>query len=233
MKVPSGDWFMMDEAVSTQDIAATLLEKPDCPSVVFTRHQLEGRGRFKRKWESRRDDSLTYSLILHEHTGHRKPWLIGMAVAIAVAQTLGGKVQWPNDVVMNGKKVAGVLIELLPFDSDLKTPVVGVGVNLNQTEFFYELALRATSVFIETGVRSEPLVVGRAVLEKLSSLPEPEDWTAIEPLWRELDTTPGKRFQLTTGEDATALRVGDDGALVCQVGTEERTVMAAEAILGQ
>ena len=232
MKVPQGRWLMMDEVGSTQDAAATVLEGPDGYGYVFAEHQREGRGRFRRKWDSRRGDSLTFSLIFHEYEGHSKPWLIGMAVAVAVAQAVGGRVQWPNDVLLNGKKVAGVLIELLPFDAAVKTPVVGVGVNLNQTSFPTELDHHATSLFLETERRSEPIEVAKQIIEKLKELPEPNEWAAIEPAWRQLDDTPGKSFTLPSGEQGSALGIDAEGALKCQVDGSERTVYAAEALTG-
>jgi BirA family biotin operon repressor/biotin-[acetyl-CoA-carboxylase] ligase len=232
MKEPSGEWFMLEETGSTQDVAATLLEKPDCPGVLFAHHQLDGRGRFRRSWTSVRGDSLTYSLVFHAYAGHPRPWLIGMAVAVAVAQSLDARVQWPNDVVVDGKKVAGVLVEMLPIDSPVRTPVVGVGVNLNQTAFPPELDHRATSVFLQTERRSDPIGVGRAIIARLGALPEPESWSCLEPVWTPLDDTPGKRFLLHSGEEATALHIDPDGALVCQVGDTQRIVLAADAMFG-
>lgn len=232
MKAPTGEWFVLDETGSTQDVAASLLEKPDCPGVVFTHHQLDGRGRFRRTWTSARDDSLTYSLVFHAYAGHTQPWLIGMAVAIAVAQVLDARLQWPNDVVVSGKKVAGVLVEMLPIDAAVRTPVVGVGVNLNQTAFPPELDHRATSVFLQTERRSDPLDVGREIIAHLAALPEPESWSCLEPVWSPLDDTPGKRFVLHSGEEATALRIDEDGALVCSVNDKQHTVMAADAMFG-
>ena len=155
-----------------------------------------------------------------------------LAVAIAVAQVLDARLQWPNDVVISGKKIAGVLVEMLPIDATVRTPVVGVGVNLNQSTFPPELDHRATSVFLQTERRSDPLDVGRAIIARLTTLPEPDSWSALAPLWSPLDDTPGKRFVLHSGEGATALRIADDGSLVCNVDGTERTVMAADAMFG-
>ena len=128
MRAPTGPWFVLEEAGSTQDVAATLLERPDCPDVVFTHHQLDGRGRFRRSWSSERDGSLTYSLIFHGHKGHERPWLIGMAVAIAVAQVLDARLQWPNDVVISGNTNTRDLV--VRFDSQN----VVVSYTFNSTE---------------------------------------------------------------------------------------------------
>lgn len=232
MKAPTGDWFELEECGSTQDVAATLLEKPHCPDVVFAHHQLDGRGRLRRTWHSRRDDSLTFSLLFHGYKGHAKPWLLGMATAIAVAQVLDARLQWPNDVVMDGKKVGGILIELLPIDAALRTPVVGVGVNLNQREFTPEIDHKATSVFLQKGVRTDPIELGKRIVTAVGALPEPLDWPSLAPYWSPRDDTPGKQFVLSSGESATAIRVGSSGELVCDVDGKEQAVFAADALFG-
>jgi BirA family biotin operon repressor/biotin-[acetyl-CoA-carboxylase] ligase len=198
---------------------------------VLADHQETGRGRFGRTWSSERNESLTMSLVYRSYASHPKPWLLGMAVAIAVAKAVGTKVRWPNDVVTGGRKLAGVLTELLPAGPDRKVPVIGVGVNLNQSVFPDEIAATATSLFAATGVRHDARALAAAIVLEIAQLPEPDDWPALAAEWAALDDTPGKSYRLPTGETALALRVGDDGALVCQVGTEDRTVMAAEAIL--
>ena len=129
-KLSTGTWLLLEEVDSTQAEAEKhLRDASQPPHVIFARHQSQGRGRFNRKWESSPGDSLTMSLIFQEYESHPKPWLIGMAVSIAVAEVIGGQLQWPNDIVINGKKVSGVLTELLPNNSQEKTPVIGVGVN--------------------------------------------------------------------------------------------------------
>ena len=230
MKVPSGPWLEMEETGSTQDIAAMLLESPECPGVIFTEHQLDGRGRFRRSWHSARGESLTYSLVFHDYAGHKQPWLIGMSVAVAIANVLDAQVQWPNDVVIGGKKVAGVLVELLPIDAQFKTPVVGVGVNVNQSSFPSDLDHKATSLYLERKKRIEPKRLGKKIIVVLAELPEPSSWSSVEPAWMRYDATPGKRYVLPSGEAGVALRIGPNGEMVCDVGGEERTVMAAEAM---
>ena len=237
MKSPldDGPWLFLDEVGSTQDVVAELLLSggPEIPGAVVAGHQTSGRGRFGRAWSSQRGESLTMSLVFRAYSRHPSPWLIGMAVAVAVAGAIEGQVQWPNDVVLGGKKVGGILTELLPSKSDGKVPVVGIGLNLNQEEMPPELAGKATSLLSAAGRRHEAEAVARSIVKRISDLPEPESWEALEPLWTALDTTPGMAYRLATGESARAVRVGTEGQLVCLVNGVERTVLAAEAIFGQ
>ncbi len=226
----NGQWIELDEVDSTQAAVATLLLSADTrPGVVFAHHQTRGRGRFSRDWTSNRDSSLTMSLVFSDQ---EKPWLLGMAVAIACARVLGGGVQWPNDIVIGGKKVGGILTELLSDSSGHNVPVVGVGINLGEGSYPDELKNRATSLFNETGRTLAALEAARLIIEELSRLPEPSDWPSIAAQWAQLDKTPGKQYVLHIGETARAIRVTNDGALLCETNGNQVTVLAADALFG-
>ena len=175
---------------------------------------------------------MTMSLVYRSYSSHPSPWLIGMAVAVAVASAIDGQVQWPNDVVLRGKKVGGILTELLPSMHDGKVPVVGVGLNLNQEQMPPELVDKATSLLIETGRTHEPDTVAKSIVGRISDLPEPDSWESIEPLWAVFDATPGTSYKLHTGEQSEAICVGPEGQLICLVNGVEQSVLAAEAIFG-
>lgn len=220
-------WLILEEATSTQDVVAELSQSDsNLPSIIFAHHQLVGRGRFGRNWESEKGDSLTMSVVFSPHS---KPWLIGMAVALSCARVLGGGVQWPNDVVINGKKVGGVLTELIPSKSGEKLPVVGIGININQTRFNIELSEKATSVFIETGVKNNALDVAQTIVEEIDKFVVPNDWCDLSENWSCYDKTPGKRYRLHTDVVVLAVGVNEEGALLCEDGT---VVLAADALFG-
>lgn len=230
-----GPWLFRDVVGSTQDVAGEFLLQGgrEIPGIIFADHQTSGRGRFGREWSSQPGDSLTMSLVYRAYARHPSPWLIGMAVAVAVASALDGQLQWPNDVVLKGKKVGGILTELLPSKGDEKVPVVGVGINVNQEEMPPELAARATSLLIETGRRQDARDVAKSIVGRINDLPEPDSWESIEPLWSVFDATPGTSYRLPTGENAEAICVGSEGQLICLVNGAERSVLAAEAIFGK
>jgi BirA family biotin operon repressor/biotin-[acetyl-CoA-carboxylase] ligase len=235
MKSPlfgGGEWLVVDEAPSTQAIARERLKAGAPAGVVLAFDQTEGRGRFGRTWISRRGDSLTVSMVFRAYRGHPKPYLIGMAVAIAAAGLTHVQLQWPNDLVLGKLKVGGILTEMIEDDGAL-TPIVGLGINLNQTEFPEEIADRATSLKIAFGQSLDAEVLARSIIAKIESLPEPNNWSELSPLWSLFDRTPGKRYQLPGGEYATAIAVGGDGQLLCSVDGESQSVSAAEAIFGR
>lgn len=195
--------------------------------MVFAHHQSNGRGRFGRTWESARGDSLTMSLIFWGELNHPQPWLLGMSVALTAAQTLGCQVQWPNDLVLNSKKLGGVLTELIE-----GVPVVGIGINLNQSDFPSVIADIATSLYRETHATSEPLTVAQAIVNSIQSIKTPKSWDDLKASWTLRDATPGKVFRAPNGVLVTAKSIGPNGELLAVNENDVVTLLAADAWFG-
>ena len=145
--------LVFEETSSTNDVAAKLGRDGHAGGVaVLAERQTAGRGRFGRQWDSQVGAGLWFSLLL------RPPWptahwvrlttWAGVAVARAVEQAIGrpAKIKWPNDVLIDGRKIAGILTECSTDSSGKMFAVVGIGVNVNQDEFPPELAHRAASL---------------------------------------------------------------------------------------
>lgn len=223
---------VVDVASSTQDLVkARLLSGEDSAVYLLAKNQTEGRGRFGREWISEPEDSLTMSLSLPEWNDHQKPWLIGMMFACAVAGALNLRLRWPNDLSINRKKVGGILTEIVEAGG-VRKAILGVGVNLNQDSLPEKIAEFATSIRMERGKHTAPETAAQLILDRLESMPKPTSWSEIAPIWSLYDETPGKRYQLPTGEEAVAIAVGPEGELICSVEGETRSVMAANALLG-
>lgn len=233
MRLPEGEWLVLDEVSSTQDIAAELLSKGDrMPSVILARHQTAGKGRLGRTWLSSKGGSLAASIPFTGYAGHPRPWLVGMALAAAAAGALHCQVRWPNDLTVGGEKLGGILTELLPDHAGNLVPVVGIGVNLGQIDFPAELDGIATTLADHVGKPATPEEALHAILERVEDMPEPTTWHVIEPIWRPFDDTPGKRYRTPSGVDAVGLGIGPEGELIASVGGETTSIRAAEAIFG-
>jgi BirA family transcriptional regulator, biotin operon repressor / biotin---[acetyl-CoA-carboxylase] ligase len=232
MRRPADRWIELQETPSTQEVAADLLRRGEDVGVVFAHDQTAGRGRFGRPWHSRPGDSLTFSLIFRTYADHPRPYLVGMATALAVAGVARCKVRWPNDLVIGDRKLGGILTELLPDEAGRRVPVVGVGLNLNQREFPAEIASLATSLTLAHGGEYDAEGVAHSIVSRIEALPEPQSWADLEPVWHLFDRTAGKRYRLPTGEEAVALGVGSEGQLLCSVEGESHAVMAADALFG-
>jgi BirA family biotin operon repressor/biotin-[acetyl-CoA-carboxylase] ligase len=225
-------WVQLDSVESTQRVAADFLKRGEPVAGILATHQTHGTGRFGRPWFSKEGDSLTVSFIFWDYADHPKPYLVSMALAIAAAGVLHTQLQWPNDLVIGTKKVAGVLAELLPDGDGRRIPVVGIGVNMNQKEFPEDISDRATSLHLEHGKVYDAKTIAEQIIHRFESLPEPTEWSALAPIWDLFDKTPGKRYLLPSGELAIGLGVGSDGQLLCSVDGESKIVLAADALFG-
>ncbi len=224
---------IVEEIDSTQsEIARRLLAGDDLPLALAARSQTAGRGRFSREWISPAGSSLSLSIPFPAQSSHPRPWLLGMAVAVAGATAIHCRLQWPNDLMIGSKKVGGVLIEMLPNAKGETIPVVGIGINLGQAEFPESISHRATSLSLTRGRTPDFEETAAEILKRLSALPPIQTWTDLATIWMNLDDTPGKIYRLPTGEEAAALGIGPRGELICAVEGETTSVMAAEAVFG-
>jgi BirA family biotin operon repressor/biotin-[acetyl-CoA-carboxylase] ligase len=108
----------LETVTSTQDVARPL----PIGSIVVAEHQTAGRGRLDRRWEAPRGTALLVSFVVHPHP------VLSLAAGVAAAQACGRgvRLKWPNDLVLDGLKVGGILVEVTR-----RTAICGVGINLS------------------------------------------------------------------------------------------------------
>ena len=144
-------------------------------TVVIAEEQTAGRGRLGRTWLATPGDNLTFSIILRPDLPSEEmnllPLFVAVGIAAAVESVISMKVQckWPNDLLLNGKKFAGVLMEGAVSNNAVDFVVVGIGINVNQTLFPPELAGRATSLRLATGAPIDRDALFRAILLSLET----------------------------------------------------------------
>ncbi len=128
--------------------------------------QTAGRGRRGRNWFSPEDGSIYMSLLLRPSFPPDRASMLTLVMALAVCRAihrvcgLEAFIKWPNDILVNQKKVCGILTELQLKEGEIDFIVIGIGINLSQKEFPGEFSENATSLFLETGraVAKEELV---------------------------------------------------------------------------
>jgi len=126
-------------------------------TVVCADMQTAGKGRRGRNWQSEKGENLLFSVLLRPDMEPDKAPQITLLMALAVTKVLrqeydfDAKIKWPNDVVVNGKKVCGILTEMFLNGSDIDSVIVGTGINVNQTVIPEELSGSATSLLLEKG----------------------------------------------------------------------------------
>lgn len=230
MRLPAAPRIVLDEVDSTQSEAARRLAQGEQFACILARNQTQGRGRFQRVWHSEPGASLAMSLAFPDYAGHPRPWLVGMAVAVAAAAAVHARLRWPNDLMLDGRKLGGVLSEMLPDASGRKMPVVGVGVNLSIRTFPPELADTATSLALHRPGEYDASAISDQIVERIERLPEPEAWADLRPAWMLFDQTPGRAYRLPNGSEGVALGIGPEGELLVSVEGETRSVVAADAM---
>lgn len=180
--------------------------------VVWAVCQTEGKGRFDRKWISPNDSNLTVSVIIkYRKASELFTSTITQVAAILIAETLRkislpAMVKWPNDVLVNGKKIAGILAER---DQETGTIILGIGLNVNMTAEDLEnhkLMQPATSIKVETG---EDHVVGEVLKTLLMHLDKWLGFTSIDRYtfpteeWDKIDFLKDKTITVFSGEKQT------------------------------
>ena len=126
-------------------------------SVVICEHQTAGKGRLGRVWDDESGVALTHTLLLRPNLAIEQVALCTLACALSMAEaieTIAPSVEvgikWPNDLIINGKKCAGILSEMTADMDGLQFLILGVGVNVNQSSFSEELQDKAISISMAT-----------------------------------------------------------------------------------
>lgn len=193
--------------------------------VAISKEQTKGRGRLGRTWESKDGIYMSYLIrpeILPENASLFTQ--IGAAAMISTFKVLSDvdvKVKWPNDIVINGKKICGILTELNAELNKVNYIILGIGVNLNQEKFNEELENIATSLFIETSKKQSYKKFVEVFLKEFDILlKEFVDNNNIEislKICRDESAVIGKEINIINGENirqVKAIDLNEKGQLV-------------------
>lgn len=179
--------------------------------VVVAEKQLAGRGRLARSWSSPAGLGLWFSLILRPPLEPAQTPQLTFVSAVAVCQALRKatgldlRLKWPNDLLWQGRKVSGILTELGAEIAEVNYVVVGIGLNVNQTEsdFIPEIRERASSLALAGGRTWSRVSLLQALLEeyeKQYQLYLSQGFGPILEAWRELNITLGREVTVNTRE---------------------------------
>ena len=165
---------------STNDLAKALaVQGAPEGTVVVAEAQTSGRGRLGREWDSPPGVGLYVSLVLRPMLPPMELPQITLTTAVAVVRAvrrvagLAPGIKWPNDLLLNGKKLGGILTEMETESDRIRHVVVGLGLNVNNPGFPPELAATATSLALEAGRTFSRVNLLQAWLEEFEALYEP------------------------------------------------------------
>jgi BirA family biotin operon repressor/biotin-[acetyl-CoA-carboxylase] ligase len=223
---PLAELHCLGSVGSTNDEAAALA-RAGAPhgTVVACEAQTRGRGRQGHKWYSPPGENVYLSVVLRPALAPAAAPPLTLVAGVALSDALSAfgvraALKWPNDLLVAGKKIAGILTEMTTRDQHLEFVVVGLGVNLNTPEFPGELGAIATSLARE---RQEPIDREAFVTRLLGDL---ERWLdvfveegagTLVRAWKERTCTLGQRVRVLQGGVpvvGVAQDVDDDGALL-------------------
>ncbi len=207
-------------------------------AVVVADRQNAGRGRLGRCWESPAGVNLYCSVLLRPQIPVDQAPQLTFLSAVAVAETLKDvcqlttEVKWPNDILVNGAKISGLLNEMNAETGQIHFVILGVGVNLNMltSQFPEELNYPATSAFLETGERVDRLLFLRTFLQRLDHYYYEflrEGFSPIRRRWENLCRLINTQVEVDQGRHhccGTVVGLDVDGALRLQLndGSIER-----------
>lgn len=210
-------------------------------TVVFADFQTAGRGRRQRKWQSPEAESLLFSIFLNENIQTIPLYIFTFLAAVSVYEGLLPfaperqlAVKWPNDVLIKGKKVCGILIETETSVNRINSIVIGVGININQKpEFFQGELNQATSLFCSVGHKFSRMKVFYSVLtsfdKNLMELYQ-RNYTDILKKWRRYCPYIGKIIKVDDDKniyEGVFKDVSQNGGLILEVDREEKIFYAA------
>lgn len=232
----------LPECRSTNDEAAAWARRGAPEGALVTADtQTKGRGRLGRVWHSPLGESLYFSLVLRPRLApHRLPPLTlvaGIAVAEAIeSEGVAVELKWPNDLLISGRKVAGILTEMSCRGLSVEQVVLGIGVNLNVSKFPPELEKSATSLHSATGRRIDPARFTARLCGRLESLYRrflAEGPAPLFPEWRRRATLFGRTVEVLTPEGrvrGVAEALDDEGALILRTNEGPIKIFAGEVV---
>ena len=218
-------------------------------TVVVAEKQTHGRGRRGRRWFSPPDDGIYTSIILRPLLPPNEAPKLTLLASVAVAEalismtSLDVNIKWPNDILINGRKIAGILTEISTEMDRIDYVVIGVGLNVNTLceSFPSDIRDRATSILMETGKPFPRIALLRAYLEWLEIYYETFKTKGFQPVmnrWKNLADIIGRRIsvdmidRVSTGE---VLDVDKNGFLILRnnKGAIERIISGDVTLLNK
>jgi BirA family transcriptional regulator, biotin operon repressor / biotin---[acetyl-CoA-carboxylase] ligase len=220
---------VFEQTTSTNDVMEKLARDGVKEGVVvFAESQTRGRGRLGRKWMSPTHKGLWFSILLRPDMRPQETTRLTVASATAVRRAiksvtgLSAEIKWPNDLLIGGKKVVGILTEMSAEVDRIRHIILGIGVDVNQdaAEFPVELRKMATSLKIEAG---EEICRAELAVEILRDLDfdyariGSGKFSAVADEWEAACATIGRNVSVQTGVQkirGRAEALDDDGALL-------------------
>lgn len=230
--------FFYHQIDSTNSEAKRYAEAHPRESALFVaEEQTAGRGRLGRQWMSERGTGLYLTMLIRPDIEPSRATLATQIAAVAAAEAveavtgLETQIKWPNDLVINGKKVCGILAELSAEMTAVNYLAVGIGINVNQSMFPEDIMEKAASLQILTGRRIDRQKLLAEVVTRfggyLNALDQDEALDALHQVYRLKSATLGKEVRLLGKHNRTArvIDITKEGELLVVYPDGERDLI--------
>lgn len=236
-----------DKLHSTNDYAKELMKTQSAHgTLIMADTQTAGKGRRGRQWESPAGSSISMSLCLEPEI--RPEHAAGLTLVMALAAAEGIRectgcepmIKWPNDIVLNGKKICGILTEMC-LQGESYSVVIGLGINVNIPEFPAELKETATSLMLETGKEFPREALIAAILKHFEyfyeKFAQTEDLSQLRVQYEEMLANKDKIVRVLDAKapyTGVAKGINDAGNLivVCEDGVEKEVYSGEVSVRG-
>lgn len=232
----------LEEVDSTNNEIRRMAESgaPD-GTLAIAEIQTAGKGRRGRSWTSPKGSGIWMSFLLRPDFAPEYASMLTLVTAMAVEKAirqetgLDCQIKWPNDIVLDGKKICGILTEMSTEEDSIRYVVVGIGINVNTRDFPEEIRKTATSLAIESGhsVRRAPLAAGvlRAWEDFYETFKKTLDLSLLKEEYNSRLINMGREVRVLAPKGdyvGTSYGITDTGELIVETDGERREVMSGE-----
>ena len=246
--MPSPDTFPVplihiNETNSTNNYLQSLCseQKVEELTVVVADFQTSGRGQRGNSWESDPGKNLLFSTVIFpEFLEARRQFLISQVISLAIKEELDTyttdiSIKWPNDIVINGKKICGILTEMSAQFDYINHIVIGIGINVHNESFPEELQDHAGSLLLECGKRVHRADLIEAFLEEFERLYaiylQTEDLSALQEEYDQLLVNRGRQVRVLDPKEpfeGKAMGITKKGELIVDTWESRKLVSSGE-----
>ena len=236
------EFCYLEEIDSTNKYAKENIKNLSDMTVVYTYNQTNGRGRLNRKWNNTGYDNIYASIVLKPSSEMKEVYSnLTQYLCVVLAKTFEEynvvpKIKWPNDIILHGKKVCGILTEMSAQFDYINHIVIGIGVNVHNGEFPEEIAHMASSLMLECGGKKfRRAEVIEKILEYFEQYYEiflqTEDLSALEKEYDSMLVNLHKKVRVLDSKEpfeGTAMGITKKGELVVDTWSSRKLVSSGE-----
>ncbi len=242
-KVVANTIVTYESTTSTMDIAKKLAHTGfKNGTVIFAEEQTHGKGRSDHLWYCPKHKGLLFTLLLKHNMQPDHLCLLTGTIAVSITETiretlhLPAEIKWPNDILINGKKVGGVLVELEKGLKKQSIFLIGIGINVNivENELPKQTRLPATSLAIENKEFIDRIFLARALLQNVDkwyTILRDEHFRYITERWKEFCITIGKELTITDcGREymGKVIDISNNGGLMLKLDSGQIRIFRGE-----